>query len=375
MFVSRINKETTDVSRVMVPLDAFWLDESEVVTAVYQATITQGTTGWGLQPYPPAGAPPPYDPTPLTFLSYTLDATNRTLIALFQYGTPGLAYTAQFVVGGTSARRVTFEIAVQVTGIPPQNQTPLPQPPPQAGQANWYLAITGGQMQGPLYLAETPQYPSEAATKDYVDRATGRSGGPYLQLSGGQMTGILMLSGPPQFPDDAATKSYVDSAMGGSGWLPVAGGAMQGPLLLAGDPTQPLEAAPKRYVDGTLANYLMLSGGVMTGMLTLRSDPTSALQAATKQYVDAIATGVFVDTSPPTAPRQGAQWWNSNDGNLYIYFDDGSSQQFVPAMSGVGPPGQVNFISLPLGQPDGSPPAGAISGTLYNNGGFVCIVP
>lgn len=306
MLVARINKETTDVSRVLVHLDDFWLDESEVVTAIYQSDVRQGTTGWSLQPYPPSAAPPPYDPTPLRLLSATLDARNRMLIMFVHYGTPGLAYTVQFVVGGTSARRLTIEIGVQVTGAPPANQLPLPQPPPSVGQAEWYLAITGGQMQGPIYLSGPPTYPTEAASKDYVDTVTGISGGPYLSLHGGTMEGPLALSGPPLYPEDATNKFYVDTVMGGSGWLPIAGGTMAGPLIVAGDPTTPLEVAPKRYVDGALAAYLPLGGGVMTGMLNLATDPSGLMQAATKRYVDtkvaAVPSGGTVTQVNTTGP-------------------------------------------------------------------------
>lgn len=41
-----------------------------------------------------------------------------------------------------------------------------------------------------------------------------------------------------------------------------------------------------------------------------------------------------------------------------------------------GPPGSLSgAATLPLAQPDGSAPVGAISGTFYNNGGFVCVAP
>jgi hypothetical protein len=40
-----------------------------------------------------------------------------------------------------------------------------------------------------------------------------------------------------------------------------------------------------------------------------------------------------------------------------------------------GPMGTVGGASLPLARPDGSPPAGAASGSFYNNGGFVCVTP
>jgi hypothetical protein len=40
-----------------------------------------------------------------------------------------------------------------------------------------------------------------------------------------------------------------------------------------------------------------------------------------------------------------------------------------------GPPGSMAGATMPLAQPDGSPPVGAVSGSFYNNGGFVCVTP
>jgi hypothetical protein len=44
--------------------------------------------------------------------------------------------------------------------------------------------------------------------------------------------------------------------------------------------------------------------------------------------------GVYVGTAPPTTPFVGQMWWCSDGsvggGVLYIYYDDGNSQQWVP---------------------------------------------
>jgi hypothetical protein len=331
MLVDRVIKETTDVTREIIDLDEF-LDPSEVVFAVTEASVTEGTPGWGLTPYPPAYAPPPYDPTPLILNSYTLDQSNRTLIFFVAFGTPGLTYTCTFVFAGTSGRRTTIEIAVEITGTPPVQQSiglPLA-PSPDAGFA---LPLAGGTMTGPLYLFEDPVYPTEAATKYYVDHVAGATGGPFLSLSGGIMTGTLELNGPPFGPLDAVDKAYVDTVMGTAGWLAIAGGTMTGMLTLAGDPQAPLDAAPKRYVDGQLAVYLPLGGGVMTGMLTLDANPTSAMQAATKQYVDDVLAGVGIQVTvgdtPPATPGSGDLWWDSTSGQGFIWFVDPTSSQWV----------------------------------------------
>lgn len=289
MLLDRIIKETTDVSRIILPLDD-WLDDTEVITEIVSVNTSLGTTGWGNTPFPPMAAPPPYDPTPLLIHSLTMEEDNRTMVVFVSFGTPGNVYTCTFVLAGTSARQFTFELGVQISGEPLQQVTvALPVTPTQGPYA---LALSGGTMTGPLYLYADPTYPTEAATKYYVDHVAGATGGPFLSLSGGIMTGTLMLAGDPVYPDDAATKSYVDNVVGSSGWVPIAGGTMTGPLVLSGDPVHPLDAVPKRYVDGLAVSYLALSGGTMTGMLTLRTDPTAPLQAATKQYVDAVAAGV-----------------------------------------------------------------------------------
>jgi hypothetical protein len=52
----------------------------------------------------------------------------------------------------------------------------------------------------------------------------------------------------------------------------------------------------------------------------------------------------WIGPTPPTAPTVGQFWWrNDPDGTLYVYYDDGNSQQFVPATpttkGDVGPTG------------------------------------
>jgi hypothetical protein len=49
---------------------------------------------------------------------------------------------------------------------------------------------------------------------------------------------------------------------------------------------------------------------------------------------------------PPLNPNPGDLWWRTTDGNLFIYYDDGNSKQFVPAVS----TGQFIGTGLPTGQ-------------------------
>jgi hypothetical protein len=47
---------------------------------------------------------------------------------------------------------------------------------------------------------------------------------------------------------------------------------------------------------------------------------------------------VIIGAAAPLNPIPGQLWWRPTDGNLYIYYDDGTSQQWVPAMATAGGP-------------------------------------
>lgn len=53
--------------------------------------------------------------------------------------------------------------------------------------------------------------------------------------------------------------------------------------------------------------------------------------------------GAEISSTPPSSPTAGDLWWDSSEGTLYIYYNDGDSQQWVissPALPGpVGPEG------------------------------------
>ena len=62
------------------------------------------------------------------------------------------------------------------------------------------------------------------------------------------------------------------------------------------------------------------------------------MEAATKQYVDNqvgnidVPSATEVGTVPPNNPIEGALWWDTNDGRLYVYYTDINSSQWVPAI-------------------------------------------
>lgn len=64
------------------------------------------------------------------------------------------------------------------------------------------------------------------------------------------------------------------------------------------------------YSDGDSSQWVQINGGGGGG-----GGSGSAL--------------VPTDDNPPTAPGDGQLWWRSNNGNLYIWYDDGNSKQWV----------------------------------------------
>ena len=47
------------------------------------------------------------------------------------------------------------------------------------------------------------------------------------------------------------------------------------------------------------------------------------------------SASVTTSTNPPSSPDDGDLWWNDEDGDLHVYYDDGNSQQWV-SVSGSG---------------------------------------
>jgi hypothetical protein len=77
------------------------------------------------------------------------------------------------------------------------------------------------------------------------------------------------------------------------------------------------------------------------------------VDANTSQWVIATNTANFpsitVGVIPPLAPTVGALWWDSNGAQLYIWYSDGTSSQWVPSVNQLG----GNFQPL-TGVTDGS---------------------
>jgi hypothetical protein len=105
------------------------------------------------------------------------------------------------------------------------------------------------------------------------------------------------------------------------------------------------------YVAGKLYDptvFLPLDGTVpMSGLLTLSGDPTAPTHAANKRYVDAhiaaIPPTLVTSDTPPASPYPGQLWWASLVGQLFVYYQDANSSQWVVCNNA------LNSISLDMG--------------------------
>lgn len=107
-----------------------------------------------------------------------------------------------------------------------------------------------------------------------------------VSKAGDTMTGFLTLNADPSSALHAATKQYVDAATGtdlssyytkvesDARFVNLAGSTMTGALTLPGNPTQALHAATKQYVDGLIGGSTIPAGIIAMWSGTLLTIPT-----------------------------------------------------------------------------------------------------
>jgi hypothetical protein len=177
----------------------------------------------------------------------------------------------------------------------------------------------------------------------------------------------------PIAAQDAATKNYVDTEI--SGLVDSAPAALDTLNELAaalGD-----DANFSTTITNSIAAKLPLAGGTMTGDITFNAGqtidgyvPQTATDGAanipsgatgdrptgvngmfryntTDGAFEGYASGAWgaigggggfeVSTTPPASPSGGDTYWDSEEGNAYIYYEDGTSNQWVPLVPSTPP--------------------------------------
>src|SRR5262245_10246411 len=142
---------------------------------------------------------------------------------------------------------------------------------------------------------------------------------------------------------------YATPASVAAGFLPINNPAFTGTITgpnasLAGtDTILNATAIPAGGTAGSgfkfssTANYgLFFGSGAPTlraarGSLYLRSDGNPYYTTDGGTGWAAVGGGVSVGDTPPALPQANTLWWKSDTGILYIYYNDGTSSQWVPA--------------------------------------------
>lgn len=89
--------------------------------------------------------------------------------------------------------------------------------------------------------------------------------------------------------------------------------------------------------DGTI-RFAEFAGNVLIGTDTDNGEDKLQVNGSISGDGSNI-TKISVPTSdsPPSNPKDGELWWDSDEGNMFVYYSDGSSEQWVP--SSIGYPG------------------------------------
>lgn len=108
----------------------------------------------------------------------------------------------------------------------------------------------------------------------------------------------------------------------------------------------------------SVASKVPLTSDLEYGELALNYADGVLYYKNASNTISAISTGsgggggssVTVSTTPPILPAAGDLWWNSEEANLYIYYADGDSSQWVTASRAKrgeqGLPGVVTVINI-----------------------------
>ena len=115
--------------------------------------------------------------------------------------------------------------------------------------------------------------------------------------------------------------------------------------------TNPSGYQTAAQVTTALAPYAPLASPALTGNPTAPTpapgdaDTSIATTAFVQTALGGVPGGAVINPTPPTA-SPGALWWDSTGGQLYVRYDDGSSQQWVIANAPAIP--AITYSMLPV---------------------------
>lgn len=216
-------------------------------------------------------------------------------------------------------------------------------------------APPGSPQQGDLWWSTLDAnlfiYYIDGTSAQWVEATTGANGGNY----GGAGSGITLLNGisysDQTFEVGSSGSDFAISSAGSSHTfnLPTADSSKRG-LVSTGTQTF---GGLKRFNAGLevkTGNTIKLFNAADTAFTAFNSVATSSVTYSLPAtdgtdlqviYTDGSAGlgwthvgDVYIDTDPPAAPRYGTLWWNSYEGDLKIYYFDGTNAVWVDANNG-----------------------------------------
>ena len=150
------------------------------------------------------------------------------------------------------------------------------------------------------------------------------AGGPISDLSThqwfGQTAYNAVYSGSYNKPTPIGNQYQIVSVPGFPGerfWVPIGGGTTPGALSI--------------YDEG-----ILIGTASHISEIDFRGAPVTATALPNQNRATVRITPATISTNPPTNPYQGELWWESDTGDLMIWYQDGTSGQWVVANSGGG---------------------------------------
>lgn len=167
-----------------------------------------------------------------------------------------------------------------------------------------------------------------------------------VSAAGGAPLASPAFTGTPTAPTATAgtnNTQVATTAFVSASFLPITtAAATYAPInspTFTGVPTAPTPTAGDNSTK--LATTAFVMGAVSAGTAGVSSfnSRTGAVTLTTADVAAAGGSTLIISPTAPASPAAGEFWWDSTGGNLYLYYNDGTSTQWVPASNVTGPPG------------------------------------